>query len=567
MMKKNVMALTAFAAVTVSVLAATKADPVLLTVNGKDIRLSEFEYLYHKSNSQQQEPQSVDEYLELFVNFKLKVADAEAAKLDTTKAFRDEFDEHRHRLAEPYLIDSAEVERMVGHAYSHLLEEVSVSHVMMTGDNAPRTLDSLRNVILSGTSTFEQVAHNYSVDPSATRNSGHLGFVPAGATPYLFEDAMYSTAVGEISPVIFSGVGYHIIRVDARRPAKGEVSASHILKLTRGLNEEQQAVARRQIDSIYALVKSGVDFEDLARRESQDPGSARQGGSLGWFGSGRMVQPFDSIAFALADGEVSAPFATAFGYHIIKKNGHRGVQPLDSVRRMITAVFERDGRMQMARQHFSDSLRNVYGGNITAEAAIDRYIGELSQTNTDYRNLLNEYRDGILLFDISNTKVWEKAASDEVALENYFEANRSRYSWNKPRYKGYVLYATTDSVLALARQRIDAADQSISADSLARILRTEFGKVVKIERVLSARGDSPVVDYVAFGGSRPVAKRTWTAFSSFWGKVIDAPETVADVRGAVTSDYQSELEAQWIEELHRTYRVKINRKVLKKVKK
>lgn len=561
------MALTAFAAVTVSVLAATKADPVLLTVNGKDIRLSEFEYLYHKSNSQQQEPQSVDEYLELFVNFKLKVADAEAAKLDTTKAFRDEFDEHRHRLAEPYLIDSAEVERMVGHAYSHLLEEVSVSHVMMTGDNAPRTLDSLRNVILSGTSTFEQVAHNYSVDPSATRNSGHLGFVPAGATPYLFEDAMYSTAVGEISPVIFSGVGYHIIRVDARRPAKGEVSASHILKLTRGLNEEQQAVARRQIDSIYALVKSGADFEDLARRESQDPGSARQGGSLGWFGSGRMVQPFDSIAFALADGEVSAPFATAFGYHIIKKNGHRGVQPLDSVRRMITAVFERDGRMQMARQHFSDSLRNVYGGNITAEAAIDRYIGELSQTNTDYRNLLNEYRDGILLFDISNTKVWEKAASDEVALENYFEANRSRYSWNKPRYKGYVLYATTDSVLALARQRIDAADQSISADSLARILRTEFGKVVKIERVLSARGDSPVVDYVAFGGSRPVAKRTWTAFSSFWGKVIDAPETVADVRGAVTSDYQSELEAQWIEELHRTYRVKINRKVLKKVKK
>ncbi len=561
------MALTAFAAVTVSVLAATKADPVLLTVNGKDIRLSEFEYLYHKSNSQQQEPQSVDEYLELFVNFKLKVADAEAAKLDTTKAFRDEFDEHRHRLAEPYLIDSAEVERMVGHAYSHLLEEVSVSHVMMTGDNAPRTLDSLRNVILSGASTFEQVACNYSVDPSATRNSGHLGFVPAGATPYLFEDAMYSTAVGEISPVIFSGVGYHIIRVDARRPAKGEVSASHILKLTRGLNEEQQAVARRQIDSIYALVKSGADFEDLARRESQDPGSARQGGSLGWFGSGRMVQPFDSIAFALADGEVSEPFATAFGYHIIKKNGHRGVQPLDSVRRVITSVLERDGRMQMARQHFSDSLRTVYGGNITAEAAIDRYIGELSQTNTDYRNLLNEYRDGILLFDISNTKVWEKAASDEVALENYFEANRSKYSWSKPRYKGYVLYATTDSVLALARQRIDAVDQSMSADSLARILRTEFGKVVKIERVLSARGDSPVVDYVAFGGSKPAAKRAWSAYASFWGKVINAPETVADVRGAVTSDYQSELETQWIDELHKTYRVKINRKVLKKVKK
>ncbi|MDE7126229.1 MAG: peptidylprolyl isomerase, partial [Muribaculaceae bacterium] len=483
-MKKIIIALAAVSVLNISVGAASKSDPVLLTVNGKDITLSEFEYLYNKSNSQQQQAQPVSEYLDMFVNFKLKVADAEAAGLDTTASFRKEYDDYRHQLAEPYLVDSTAIESMLRRAYSHMLEDVSVSHVMLNGPDAPRMLDSLRNEILAGNTTFEDVALHYSIDPSAKRNMGRMGYVPAGATPYLFEDAMYEANVGEISPVVFSGLGYHIIRVDDRRPAKGEVQASHILKQTRGFSDDRKLQARNQIDSIYDLVKNGADFAEVARRESEDPGSAAQGGSLGWFGAGRMVQPFDSISFALPDGAISQPFETPFGYHIIKKTATRTVLPLDSLRNGIMRVMEQDGRVQSASVRFADSLADAYG--VTPVEAIERYIMNLPAENQDYRNLLNEYRDGILLFDISNSRVWEKAASDEAALKEYFNSHRDRYTWSKPRYKGYVLYATSDSVMDAAKRVIASVGEDVSVDSLAHMLRPDFGKSIKIERVLTA---------------------------------------------------------------------------------
>ncbi len=563
-MKKIIIALAALLLSGAGASAASKKDPVLLKVNGKEITLSEFEYLYNKSNSQQSAVQPVGEYLDMFINFKLKVADAEAARLDTTAAFRKELGEYRRQLAEPYMVDSAEIDAMVDEVYSHIAEEVVASHIMMICEGAEQRLDSIRNAILEGSITFEDAAREYSADRSAQSNGGHLGAVTAGRTPYLFENAMYATSKGEISPVVFSGIGYHIIRVEDRRPAKGEVQASHILKLTRGLSAEGKAAARSAIDSIYTLVTSGADFADMARRESDDPGSARQGGSLGWFGPGMMVQPFDSIAFAMADGAVSEPFETNFGYHIIKKYASRGIPPVDSLRESILAQLERDGRIQMSRDHFAEKLAAEYGG-ISPEEAVERYIGELPAKYPEYRNLLNEYRDGILLFDISNSRVWEKASSDEAKLEEYFRKNAGKYAWDKPRYKGYVLYATADTVLQKALRLVDGMGEDTPVDSVARELRREFGRNVKVERVLAAQGDNPAVDFVAFGGERPRLRGNWQAYAAIRGRVIDAPESVADVRGAVTTDYQTELEAAWLDELHKRYKVKVDKKVLKMV--
>lgn len=566
-MKKLATVLAAvFAMEAVAVMAAPKKEPVLMTIDGKDITLAEFEYLYHKSNSQQASVQPVDEYLDMFVNFKLKVADAEAAGLDTTAAFRKEYNDYRRQLAEPYLIDSAAVEGMIRRAYSHLGEEIEASHIMVNGFDAEKKLDSIRTRILNGEISFEDAAREYSIDPSAARNGGYLGAVTAGSTPYLFEDALYATAPGEISPVIFSGVAFHIIKVKDRRPARGEVKASHILKMTRGLSDDMKEKARCSIDSIYALVTGGADFADLARRESQDPGSAAQGGSLGWFGPHMMVQPFDSISFALPVGAVSEPFATAFGYHIIYKEDSRGVMPYDSIRGAILSRMERDGRIDMARAQFADSLAKAYGNGMTATQAVDTYIDNLPTTHPEYRNLLNEYRDGILLFDISNARVWDKAANDEAGLNAYFEANRDKYAWDKPRYKGYVVYATSDSLLTSAMERIARLGDDVSADSIARDLRGAFGKGVKLERVLTGKGDNAVVDYVAFNGPKPAAKRVWKAYAPLRGRVIEAPESAADVRGAVTTDYQGVLESTWLDELHKRYRVKVNKKVLKQVK-
>ncbi len=564
-MKKLIAALTVMCAIAPIASGAAKDDPTLLTINGKDVPLSEFEYLYNKSNSQQPEAQPVEEYLDMFVNFKLKVAEAEAARLDTTPAFRSEFTQYRRQLGEPYLIDSAALEKLVQDVYARIGENVWASHIMMVDPDAPRVLDSLRTAIVAGEITFDEAAEKYSIDKASARYGGRMGLVAAGATPPPFEEVMYATAVGEYSPVVNSGVGFHIIRVDDRQPAKGEVKASHILKLTKMLPDDQKEQARRQIDSIYDVLVAGADFAEVAARESQDPGSARNGGSLGWFGQGRMVQPFDSISFAMKPGEISRPFETDFGYHIIYKEDERGVQPLDSLRGNLLARFDNDGRTAALRTAFIDSLQKAYN-TATSEEAYDKYLDEMEKKHPAYRNLLNEYRDGMLLFEMSNARVWDKASADNDALEAYFEENRGKYTWEKPRYKGYIISATSDSVLTAAMALAESMPADITADSVARDLRAKFGKEVKVERVLNAKGDNKIVDHVVFGRPKAAGKSKWVAFSPWRGRMIDAPESMADVRGAVTTDYQARLEAEWLDELHKKYPVKINKKVLKKVK-
>ncbi len=641
-MKKGFLSLAIALAAAASLQAKDNGSEVLMTVSGKPVTLGEFEYLYHKNNTQQVSTQPIDEYLQMFITYKQKVADAEAEGIDKTQTFTNEFEGYRRDLAEPYMRVQEVEDSIINAIYDRMKEEVSVSHIMVANRGegvdreAQRTrLDSIRTAILNG-ADFATLARRFSIDRSVVRNGGDMGYITAARYPYTFEDAAYTTPVGEISPVIETPFGFHIVRVNDRRPARGQVLVEHILKLTQGLSEEEAAVKKAQIDSIASLLAAGGDFEAIARAESEDPGSKREGGRLNWFGTGMMVPEFEAASFALANGETSAPIKTSYGYHIIRKLDSRGIEPLETVRPIIKNAIAQDDRSQLPRKRKVEQLRKKFkaevnrrnldavraeiianGGldstlearfiasnrtvasygktniplsEVTAEVA-GRFIGDpqkqaemfedavqqhldmalleaerddLATNNPDYRNLLNEYRDGMLLFEVSDRKVWSKAKQDKEGLENYFRTHRDNYRWDKPRYKAYVVFATSDSIMNAAREFLNSSD--IPSDSLTTALRKQFGKDIKLEKVIAAQGENNITDYLGFGAPKPEPKGKWAWYFPYRDKVLDAPEEAADVRGAVTGDYQNLLEEQWIQELKQKYPAKVNQKVLKKAK-
>ena len=626
-----------------AILAIAKEDPVLMTINGKDIKLSEFEYLYHKNNQQQVEKETLEQYVDRFVLYKQKVADAEAAGIDTTRLFINEFEGYKKDLATPYLTqDTTYHWQMVCEAYDRYKKEVDIDHFMMplgTTDAETQTMlnrmDSIRTCILNG-ENWSILADKYSSDPSKQRNHGHYGYISACMFPYEFENVVYSTPVGEVSKPFKTQFGVHMIRVKQVRD-RDDVHAAHILKLfPKDATEEQKNVCKAQIDSIYQLLLAGANFEELAKAESQD-GSARRGGDLGWFGRGRMVQPFEDISFNLADGAISEPFASQFGYHIVKKLAH-GYMSLNEMRDNIEMAISRDGRAALIQERRMSDLKTKYNyqvnpqldayltkaltangkydstfvaqaikdctlplftyGNkqsmpvsallealnaktqiLDVQAAKDYIMSkvtpiamnalndydshQLVETNPEYRNLLNEYRDGMLLFEISNRRVWKAASKDTVGLEQYFAENRGKYLWDEPHFKGIILSAKSDSVMDLVKADIAKLR---GADTLTDVLFNKYGNDIRMERMVVKKGENNLADYLAFHVGDKPERKGYPEFMILEGGVISQPEEMSDVRGAVTSDYQDVLEQRWKEELAKKYPVKINKKVLKKVK-
>lgn len=621
--------------------AASKKDPVLMKVNGKPVTLSEFEYMYHKNNQQQVAQQPLEKYVDMFTTYKLKVADAEAAGIDTTKAFIKEYEGYRNELAMPYLRDTVAEENMRKMLYERMKTNVLASHIMLplgktteeSASNKAR-LDSLRSCILAG-QPFDSLAIKYSVDRSALQNGGSMGYVSVGRFPYQFEDACYNTPVGNVSEPFTTDFGWHIVKTFDVRPDEGEVLVEHILKLyPRNATDEQKAEVKHKMDSIYSVVKGGADFEKVAMKESEDPGSAKQGGKLPYFGHGRMVPQFDEVSFKLAKGEISEPFETQYGIHIVKKLDSRSVGDYASVRDQLTGLVGMRGNIavdskveQLLKQYklsendklikrlkaevtLPDSLDNKFidkylnsneqlftlagnkyplselisrmgrPGRMTGEQAY-RFIDarlkdterevvleyekqQLEKNNNDFGNLVREYRDGMLLFEVSNRNVWQKAQTDTEGLKAYFEAHRSEYKWDAPKYKGYLVETTGDSITRIAKQRI----AELGSDTIVTALRKELGKNLKVVRVLAAKGENAKVDSEMFGGEKVVAKEKdkYKDYFVFGGKLVAKPEEVGDVRGQVVADYQNYLEKQWDAELHKKYPVEIDKKVLKQVK-
>jgi len=452
------------------------------------------------------------------------------------------------------------------------------------------------------------------------------------------EKAMYSLSAGKVSAPIRTSYGYHIVKVMARRPAVGKVQVAHILKqFPQNATQEEQENSYKQILEIAEKIKHGEDFAELARKNSNDPGSARNGGMLNPFGVNRMVPEFEKAAFVLENsGDISEPIKTQFGWHIIKLIDKKPIAPFEELRENILKSFKNDERGTAGRKVLTEKAKQEYGytfydanfnevleyakkvvypdsaflagsenfqkplfkignkimpqnkfihyvysnGNIL-ESAVEQSIkyinpfieqeiiayedANLEKKYPELGNLLQEYHDGILLFNISNEMVWDKAVRDKEGLEAFFKKNADNYTFSAPHFKGRVFYCKDKKVAA----QVQKAIKKMSADSIPAYLRTKINVdtfLITSEIGLWKKGDHKIVDIFGFkekGVDFTPSKEFPFVFVN--GKVLTKPESYTDVRGPVTSDYQEFLEQEWVKSLFERYKVEVNPAVLKEV--
>ena len=568
-------------------------DKVLMTINGEPVMLSEFLYIYEKNNQETSlEKKSMTEYLDLFINFKLKVTEAIAQGVDTTEAFKKELAGYRAQATPKYMQDHEAIDSLVTLSYNRQANVRRAAHIaVQCGADADSVAEAealakinlARERVTTGVEkkvkkgrkwitvrepeAFADVAREMTEDPSGKENGGELGWVQVFRYVYAFEDAVYNTPVGEVTEVFRSPYGYHIALVEEER-AFEEVHAAHIMKMMPRGNEGVAWDAKKAIDSLYQVVKEGADFAEVATAHSDDKGSAVRGGDLGWFGRGMMVQPFENITFDMQPGEMSEPFPTRFGWHFVKLYEKRGIQPLDSMRQQLLMQMKRDVRYREAEKSFIKKTRAEY--NLPAEMSdedVKAYAdAHLEEKHADLRNLVREYHDGILLFDVSLREVWDKANKDTEGLAAYFKAHKKEYTWDEPRYKGFVIYAKNEAVAKVAKQIAKTANNPDSVMSLInQRVNIDSVQYVKVERGLWVEGKNGAVDKYAFKNK----EADYTASEEFpvvWtvGKVLKAPQEYTDVRSQVTTDYQDHLEKQWVATLREKYPVVVNEEVLER---
>ena len=565
-------------------------DKVLMTINGEPIMASEFLYIYEKNNQESSiEKKSMREYLDLFVNFKLKVTEAKAQGVDTTEAFKKELAGYRAQATPKYMQDHVAIDSLVTLSYNRMANIRRAAHIAI---QCPAGSDSLveaealakinlaRERVTTGVEKkvkkgrkwvsvrepeeFAAVAQEMTEDQHGKENGGELGWIQVFRFVYPFEEAVYNTPVGEVSEVFRSPFGFHIALVEEER-AFEEVHAAHIMKMMPRGGDMMATDIQKQVDSLYQLVLNGADFAEVAVAHSDDKGSAKKGGDLGWFGRGMMVQPFENITFDMQPGEMSKPFPTRFGWHFVKLYEKRGIQPLDSIRSQVLGQVRRDVRMQEAEKSFINKTRAEY--NLPAEmsdAEVKAYAdAHLEEKYADLRNLVREYHDGILLFDVSLREVWDKANKDTEGLAAFFKANKKNYVWEEPRYKGYIIQAKDMASAKAAKQIVKSANPDSVMSYLNQRVNIDSVTYVKVQNGLWTKGQNAMVDKYAFKDK----ETEFTPTEEYpvvlcVGKIIAAPQEYMDVRGQVTNDYQDLLEKQWIEALREKYPVIINEEVL-----
>ena len=365
-------------------------ERILMTVNNRPVTLEEFQYIYNKNNAiNVMDRKSLEEYLELFINFRLRVEEAKYQGLDTTAVFIRDFNTYRAQLAAPLLTDNEAHEAMLREAYSRMKEEVEVSHILFFVPHNATAADTLMawqktqfaQARLRRGDSFEVVAREMSEDPSAIENGGHLGWLTAFQTIYPFETHAFNTPVGTVSEPVRTQIGYHIIKVHDRRATRGEVLASHIMLFADRNDPAGSAAVRERISELQSRALAGENFSELARNYSDDRGSAARGGELPWFGTGRMVPEFEAAAFALTEiGSISEPIQSDFGWHVIKLLDRREVAPFEDVRAHIERHISRDERANRGRESFIASLKKEYDFQVN-RANLDEFTALLDGTN------------------------------------------------------------------------------------------------------------------------------------------------------------------------------------------
>ena len=416
---------------------------------------------------------------------------------------------------------------------------------------------------------FDVVARELSTDPSVQETGGELGWITPFRYVYPLEEAVYNTPIDSISAPFRTQYGWHIVLVEEERDHR-EVKASHIMKMVPA--DSLNDVKKAQMDSI-ARILNKENFADVAKAESEDRGSSARGGELGWFGKGMMVKPFEEAAFSLKEGEISAPFRTQYGWHIILKESERGIQPLDSMRAQIQRQVARDERAKEADKSFIRKTRAEYNlpADMSDEEVKDYADKHLEEKYADLKNLVQEYHDGILLFEVSLREVWDKAAKDTAGLEAFFKANyKTKYknAWYSPHYKGYLLQAKDKNSAKAAKAIIKSAHPDSVKSYIAHRVNCDSVPYVKVQHGLWEKGSNAMVDYYGLKvkGASYISSGEFPIIECI-GKTLKAPASWEDIKGEVVTDYQDWLEAEWIKTLRAKYPVVLDEEVWNSIRK
>lgn len=453
---------------------AQTLDPVVMVINGKQITRGEFEYSYNKNGGVEGavEQKTVPEYVDMFINYKLKVAAAESARLDTLSSFRREFLQYRDMQLTPYMVDQAYID--------------SVAHSLY--------------------------------DRTARQLQGK----------------------------------------DMLRPA-------HILLgVAQNATEAERQRVKAKADSLYAVLKAGGDFAALARSYSKDVNTGMRGGELPWIGPGMTLEAFETAAYALQPGEISEPVLTEVGYHIIKMIERKQLEPYDSLEAEIIGSLKRQGIEDASAEHKIRQMVEASGGRLTREMVMDSLLQAHVNENADLRYLVQEYHDGLLLYEISKQEVWDKAAADSVGLARWYKERKDKYAWDEPRFKGFVVYAKDKASLKKAKKLL----KKHANGDWRKIIKQECNKdsmmVAVTGPLLCKKGENRYVDALIFGeGSAP--QKPGFPLVEAVGKTLKKPGSYLDVKSDVVTDYQESLEKVWVNELRQRYTFEVDENVLKTV--
>lgn len=651
-MKRNVLAKTLLIAVSAGFISLTtlgQQSQVLLTVGNDNITKQEFENIYKKNNVKQTAPadeKTMREYLDLYINFRLKVNEAEALGLDTTSSFKTELAGYRRQLAQPYLTDKEVTEKLIQEAYERSQKEIRASHILINSapDALPKdtlaaynkALDLRRRIVEKG-EDFGKLAEAHSEDPSAKQNKGDLGYFSAFTMVYPFETMAYKTKPGTVSMPVRTRFGYHLIKVTDSRAAQGEIKAAHIMIRTpQGSTADDSAKAKAKIDEIYAKLKAGESFEDLVKQYSEDKNSVKANGVLPAFGTGKMVIEFETAAFNLKNnGDISEPVKTAYGWHIIKRIDRKAPPTFEEAKNDLKNKVSRDSRSELNKQSFVRKLKKEYNftENLKArdefyavmDSAIYKgdwyirkahgmekplftldgktytqkdfakfisenqgYAGKLSfqgvvnnlytmftektimdyeesrleQKYPEFKSLMQEYRDGILLFELTDDMVWTKAVKDSAGLQDFFIKNNEKYKWNE-RLDAVIYTTSSEEVAAKVRKLLK--NKKITRDSLLTVINKDNPLNLVIKEDKFEKGENAIIDGIVWekGMTDNFMNANAVVFVDVKRSLPPQLKTLNEVRGAVTADYQNYLEKEWITALRAKYPVTVNESVFK----
>jgi len=632
-------------------LKAQVKDPILITIGGENITKSEFEKVFKKNNSKNgtSDQKAVADYLELYINYKLKVREAIDQGLDTVSTFVNELTGYRKQLSTPYLVDKEVTDKLIHEAYERMKKDVHAAHILIKcgSDALPKdTLDAynkaiaIRNRIVKG-EDFGAIAKESSEDPSAKENGGDLGYFSAMQMVYPFESAAFNEKVGEVSMPVRTKFGYHIIKKLDERKDPGEVTVAHIMVKVagKGATADDSAKAIQKINEINQKIKDGGNFEELAKQFSDDGGSSKNGGVLPAFKTGRMVPEFEAASFNLKKkGDITNPIRTSYGWHIIKLISTKDLGTFDEMQGELKTSIGKDSRSEVSKTSMINKIKkeykftevpktkddffavvdsNLVQGKWTSEKAdkltknmfslmdkqftqkdfakyisahqtarkgttpqaivngmYDQFVNEtcitfeenrLDTKYPEFKDLMQEYKDGILLFDLTDKKVWSKAVKDTIGLKDFYEKNKNNYMWAE-RLDAAVYNCSSKDIADKVRDLLKK--KKISNDSIMAIINSNSQLNLSIKEGKFSKGENQYVDSIKWikGLSANILSGSSVVFVDVKDKLAPQVKTLDEAKGLVTADYQSLLEKEWIASLRTKYPYKVDKEILASIK-